>query len=69
MSEALTALVTAILMFVAAEIRKRSKKQRISTNPPPPDQSICKQCFFFREFKRGLDDKRDSDTTILRRYQ
>jgi hypothetical protein len=70
MSEAIAALVSAILMLAAQEIRRRIKKTKTSTTPPPPTVEDCKRCFFFREFQRQSKEHRgDSDTKIIRLYR
>lgn len=71
MSEAITAVITAILTFAAQELRQRIKaKKTSSTTPPPPESDFCKHCFFFKHFKRTVGRcLTDSDTTIVRIYR
>jgi hypothetical protein len=69
MSQAITAIIAALLTFAAQEIRQRIKKKKdFSTMPPPPTVEDCKKCFFFREFKKR-ESLTNSDTQIIRIYR
>lgn len=72
MSEGITAIVAALLTYAAQVIRQRIKERRKtgSTMPPPPNAEQCKECFFFREFRKRSDLTRsNSDTQIIRIYR
>lgn len=69
MSEIITAVVTAILTLLSKEfIRRIFQKKENSSNPPYPNTSYCKHCFFFREFKKKMKTG-NTDTNIIRIYR
>ncbi len=70
MFETFMGLAAGFLVALLREIQFRQKRKADSINPPPPDSSICKRCFFFRKFADG--DGRSSnlgDTQLIRVYR
>lgn len=66
MIETLAGIAVGFLAFLLAELRRRQKSRKeledmkTSGYPPPPGDKDCRDCFFFKEFKRRL---REDDNT------
>lgn len=65
MIETFAGIAVGFLAFLLAELRRRQKikkeleDMKTSGYPPPPGEKDCKDCFFFKEFKKRL---REDDT-------
>lgn len=72
MSEAITGLIVAVLAYAAQALRQKMKERKTNegdaTTNPPPQLKFCKQCFFFREYRKATKHLTDSnsDTQIIR---
>lgn len=74
MVEIIMGIVAGFLTFLLSELRRRRRGPKISSAPPPADDLTCKQCFFYREFKRIHRQaypiiQRSSDTKIIRQLR
>jgi hypothetical protein len=63
-------LLAGFLGLLLGELRRR-QGLKTSVNPPPPDQEICKRCFFFRQFARSADRMtiKLGDSQLIHKYR
>lgn len=69
MSESIVAIVTAIVTVIARELITKTMSKRKKNSETPFSIQYCKDCFFFKEFKRRVGRITDSDTTIIKFYR
>lgn len=49
--EPFAGILLGFLTFALAELRRRRRSKEAHTDPPPQDEH-CKDCFFYKEFRR-----------------
>lgn len=69
MTEVITAIVSAVVAILIREYQRKRKSK--STVPPPPTTDVCKQCYFFKAFKRQIEAEKNrgvyiGDTAVIR---
>jgi len=45
-------ILLGFLTFLLAELRRRRRAREPKTDPPPPQNTHCRNCFFYKEFVR-----------------
>lgn len=69
MSEIIVAVSTAITTFVVTDLIKKIMSRNKKISETPFSLNYCKDCFFFKEFKRNSKHIKDSDTTIIKLHR
>jgi hypothetical protein len=50
--EPFAGILLGFLTFLLAELRRRRRAREPKTDPPPPQNTNCRNCFFYKEFVR-----------------